>query len=105
MPKDIWPDDFHCPKCNKVPENNAILMPRDYSVYALRLPYFLCGDCRICSYDKELLRQCIARWKKNGKVQRASYRAIYQESKESLEKTLKYYMDNAGYHLGRFKRK
>lgn len=105
MPKDIWPDDFVCSKCNKYPEENAILMPRNYSFRALRLPYFLCGDCRICSYDKQLTRQTITRWRKGSTAEIIQYKLIYSEAIKSLEETLKYYMKTAGYRLGCFKRK
>lgn len=105
MPKDIWPDDFLCPKCNKCPDSNAILHSRAYSMQALRLPYFMCGDCRVCSYDKQLIKQVITRWRKGSAAERIPYSIIYSGAKKSLEETLKYYMKTAGYRLSRFKRK
>lgn len=105
MSKNLYPDDFKCSKCGKTPEYNAIMI-RKYAVRRLGLPYFLCGDCRICSYSKQLLRHYVSRWRKDSPgAQAVPYIQIYQESKKTLEETLKYYMDTAGYQLGRFKRK
>lgn len=105
MLKDIWPDDFVCSKCNKCPQENSILMPRFYSVRALRLPYFLCGDCRICSYDKQLTKQIITRWRKGSNAESTPYKTIYWEAIEILDETLIYYIKTAGYRPGHFKRK
>jgi len=65
----------------------------------------MCGDCRICSYDKQLIKQVITRWRKGSAAEKTPYGIIYSEAKKSLEETLKYYMETAGYRLGRFKRK
>lgn len=106
MPKDIYPDDFRCPECNKVPEYTSVIGVRKYSMRKLDLPYFLCGDCRICSYSKLLLRQCISRWRKDSAGAKAiPYNQIYQESKGILEGTLRYYVKTAEYRLGRFRKK
>ena len=104
MLKDLYPDDFECSKCGKTPEYNAV-MTRKYSVRRLEFPYFLCGDCRICSYSKQLLRYWISRWIKDNHRAQVPYIQIYREAKEILEETLKYYMNTAGYRLGRFKKK
>ena len=102
MAKNIWPDDFCCPKCKKTPAYNAVIGDRKYLARRLDLPYFLCGDCRICSYSKELIKQTIRRWKESVVV---PDRQIYRESTEALDKVLQYLIKTAGYRLGRFQRK
>lgn len=102
---DIYPDDFACPKCEKPPAGDAVLL-RQYSVRALRLPYFLCGDCRICDYSKSLLRQTISRWRNESAVASdVPYKKLYKEFRKTLEETLRYYIRTAGYRPGKFKRK
>src|SRR3989344_1297106 len=103
---DIWPDDFCCPKCNKSQPYTSVIGIRKYSARRLDLPYFLCGDCRICSYSKLLLRQTISRWRSSIKIRGGSYDRVYQESKKTLEKVLAYYVKTASYRcVYRFKRK
>jgi len=106
MLKDIWPDDFQCPQCGKVPKYNSVIGVREYSVRRLDLPYFMCGDCRLCSYSKLLLKQTISRWGNSVKLKGISHSQVYQASKKIVEEVLAYYTRTAGYRLvPYFKRK
>lgn len=106
MPQEIYSDDFYCPQCDKRMTHNGVIGIRGYLARRLDIPYFLCGDCRLCSYSKLLLRQTISRWKEGTAIRGASYNQIYQESKKMLEETLVYYIKTAGYRfVRRFKRK
>lgn len=105
MPKDLYPDDFYCPKCGKNPSKSTI-MTTQYSMYRLDLPYFMCGNCRFCSYDKRLIKQTISRWNKySHATRRTPYKEIYRGSIELLEESMKYCVDKIGYQVAKFNMK
>ncbi|MDP2695811.1 MAG: hypothetical protein Q8O87_01000 [bacterium] len=105
MAKDIWPDDFRCPKCDSNKVVNLTMGSRKYAMVRLDLPYFLCGPCRLCSYDKRLIQQTITRWGDYGKKGGwgFSYSQIYQDSIKYLEEVMNLYIKTASYHRDKFK--
>ena len=105
MPKEIYDEDFYCPKCKKNPSKSTA-MTTEYSMYRLDLPYFLCGDCRLCSYDKQLIGQVIQRWDKHSHAtSHTPYEEIYRSSIKLLEELLEYYVSRVGYRIAKFKLK
>lgn len=105
MVKEIWPDDFCCPKCGKTDIINWGVSARIYSMRRLDVPYFICGDCRLCGYNKNLIGQTIRRWGEYGsRGWGFTYKKIYNDSIKWLEEILGYYTKRASYKLiARFK--
>lgn len=106
MAENIWLDDFYCPQCGKQAERNDTILNRQYSTRALSLPFFSCGSCRVCSFDKRLIRQFISRWREDSPAAQAvPYNKIYQDVTRWLEEIMDYYVESAGYRLERFRLK
>ncbi len=54
---------FYCPRCNKPGSVHETLQNRNYAIQALRLPYFLCGECRLIFISKRLVIKTISEWR------------------------------------------
>lgn len=105
MPEEIHAYDFYCPKCGEKPSvyNSSTT---HYSMQKLNLPYFMCGDCRICGYDKKLIRTMIHQWDKHSHaISHFNYKKIYLNSIRLLEERTAYYVKTAGYRISEFKLK
>jgi len=97
-----------CPNCGKELEiswmfDNSFF---DYSWRRADLPFFLCGDCRVAFIDKKLLLLSVSTWRNGEKAlsKRISFRDAHQKAKESLDETLKYYVENVGYKIIPYKK-
>ena len=102
------PSDFLCPKCKKEPMLGLAATIREWSMRRLDLPHFECVECRLCYYDKRLIRQWISNWRNsdNSKLgaKRVPYNLIYNEVKKFLDEVMDYYV-RIGYRFIKFDKK
>jgi len=105
----IYPDEFSCPGCGTRGGRivSTGITNRKYSARALALPYFVCGDCRLCGYSKLLINQCIGLWR-NGHLGRygphtVPYRMLHAEMHDLVNDWLDSLEQTAGYRRAKFR--
>lgn len=97
---------WYCPECSqeKLPDN--MVLDRRYSCRALRLPYFMCGGCRLIYVDRVLIREIISNWKyETEELKTIPLKKLYKETLAKLEGVIEYYCKNVGYKRARFVKK
>lgn len=96
---------LHCPNCG-LEKTASDVSDREYSVRALHLPYFMCGECRLICIDKTTVRKAISAWRNTlpSRKDIPSYEKLYQEMMKTLGEIVDYYCQTAGYRRGKFKK-
>lgn len=98
--------EYVCPGCKKIASKHNTLN-RSYAVQSLRIPYFLCGDCRLIYISKSLLKQTVREWwvwnKKILGTNTLNY--FYNESIKYLFGPVLEYHKGIGYREARFIKK
>ena len=96
---------FYCPKCGKEKLPDNLVSDRKYSVRALCLPYFMCGDCRLIYADKALAKKVFTEWRNSSEnPRRIPYRQAYGEMMGLLDETIESYCRTASYKRTKFRK-
>ena len=97
---------LYCPRCNKENKPDSAILIRKYSVVALHLPYFMCGECRLICLDETVIRHTISKWRNSSSgAKDYSYKEIYKEMIKYMDEVVEYYCRTVGYKRAEFIRK
>ena len=96
---------YYCPGCGQEKLQDSARLTRKYSTETLSLPYFTCTTCRLIYADRQLVREIISELRnRKFDYQKISFRVLYREMIEELERTVGMYCRVASYKRAKFRK-
>ncbi|MDP1688661.1 MAG: hypothetical protein Q8L47_00840 [bacterium] len=97
--------DYICPHCKKIASVHRTLN-KTYAAQSLRIPYFLCGECRLIYISRSLLKETVREWWIWNKkiLGNSTLKYFYNESIKYLFGPVLKYHKGIGYREARFKK-
>jgi hypothetical protein len=94
---------FCCPRCG---QKATIAVASKFGfLHRLDLPYYICSDCRVVYYDKQMTMEQVRQLRKiDSGARKVPFRTIYQAAKELLDKCMEHFCDQMDYRIVRFKK-
>lgn len=92
-------DVIYCPQCLKPIEPCLQFWITSYSWRSIRLPWFICIDCKLVYLEKSAIRKTVSSWRNasNNTLRRVTYKQIYQEAIALLEEMLDRHCERTNY--------
>jgi len=97
---------YYCPRCKKRARFEQTVGDRKYSMEALRMSYFLCGECRLIFMSKRLTKSEIKEWWERNKLEKtAPLNYFYSEALAYLYGPVLSLYKKTGYKRMRFEKR